>query len=77
VRFQGLRHTCATLLLSRRATTQSQEGNHPKVVPELLGHATIAITLDTYGRVVPNMQEIGGEGDGQFWSSPQTRQGGS
>jgi integrase len=29
---------------------------NPKVVSEMLGHATIAITLDTYSHVLPNMQ---------------------
>ncbi len=48
-RFHDLRHTCATLLLSRNV--------NPKVVSELLGHATIAITLDTYSHVLPDMQE--------------------
>jgi integrase len=47
VRFHDLRHTCATLLLSK--------GTHPKFVQELLGHATIAITLDTYSHVLPGM----------------------
>jgi integrase len=47
IRFHGLRHTCATLLLSK--------GVHPKFVQELLGHATIAITLDTYSHVLPGM----------------------
>jgi integrase len=47
MRFHDLRHTCATLLLSR--------GVHPKFVQELLGHATIAITLDTYSQVMPSM----------------------
>jgi integrase len=47
MRFHDLRHTCATLLLSR--------GVHPKFVQELLGHATIAITLDTYSHVMPSM----------------------
>jgi integrase len=37
--FHDLRHTCATLLLS--------QGTHPKLVQELLGHAIIAMTLDT------------------------------
>ena len=49
IRFHDLRHTCATLLLSRNI-------NH-KIVSEMLGHATIAITLDTYSHVLPNMQE--------------------
>ncbi len=47
MRFHDLRHTCATLLLSR--------GVHPKFVQELLGHATIAITLDTYSHIIPSM----------------------
>ena len=47
VRFHDLRHTCATLLLSRNV--------HPKYVQELLGHATVAITLDTYSHVLPGM----------------------
>ena len=49
IRFHDLRHTCATLLLSRNV--------NPKVVSEMLGHATIAITLDTYSHVLPTMQE--------------------
>ena len=48
IRFHDLRHTCATLLLSKNV--------NPKVVSEMLGHATIAITLDTYSHVLPNMQ---------------------
>ena len=48
IRFHDLRHTFATLML--------QNGEHPKVVQEMLGHATIAITLDTYSHVLPNMQ---------------------
>jgi integrase len=49
VRFHDLRHTCATLLLGR--------GVNPKVVSELLGHSTVAITLDLYSHVLPTMQE--------------------
>jgi integrase len=47
IRFHDLRHTCATLLLSK--------GVHPKFVQELLGHASIAITLDTYSHMLPGM----------------------
>jgi integrase len=47
IRFHDLRHTCATLLLSK--------GVHPKFVQELLGHATITITLDRYSHVIPAM----------------------
>jgi integrase len=45
--FHDLRHTCATLLLS--------QDTHPKLVQELLGHATIAMTLDTYSHFLPSM----------------------
>jgi integrase len=48
-RFHDLRHTCATLLLTKNV--------NPKVVSEMLGHASIAITLDTYSHVLPTMQE--------------------
>ncbi len=49
IRLHDLRHTHATLAL--------QAGIHPKVVSERLGHATIAITLDTYSHAIPSMQE--------------------
>ena len=49
IRFHDLRHTCATLLLSR--------GTHPKIVQEMLGHANISMTMDTYSHVLPDMQE--------------------
>jgi integrase len=47
VRLYDLRHTCATLLLSRNV--------HPKYVQELLGHASIAQTLDTYSHIIEGM----------------------
>ena len=49
IRFHDLRYTCATLLHT--------ESVNPKVVSEMLGHSNIAITLDTYSHVLPNMQE--------------------
>ena len=49
LRLHDLRHTHATQLLS--------QGVHPKIVSERLGHATVAITLDTYSHVLPGMQE--------------------
>ncbi|MBD1371958.1 site-specific integrase [Hazenella sp. IB182357] len=49
VRFHDLRHSHATLLL--------QQGEHPKIVSERLGHSSIAITMDTYSHVMPNMQK--------------------
>jgi integrase len=53
IRLHDTRHTCATLLL--------KAGVHPKVVQELLGHATIAITMDLYSHVLPGMQEDAAE----------------
>jgi integrase len=47
VRLYDLRHTCATLLLSRNV--------HPKYVQELLGHASISQTLDTYSHIIEGM----------------------
>ena len=52
-RLYDLRHTCATLLLNSNV--------HPKYVQELLGHASIAQTLDTYSHVLKGMD--GGIGD--------------
>jgi integrase len=49
IRLHDLRHTHATLAL--------QAGVHPKVVSERFGHATVAITLDTYSHAIPAMQE--------------------
>jgi len=48
-RFHDLRHSHATHLL--------KGGVHPKVASERLGHASIAITLDTYSHVLPGLQE--------------------
>ncbi len=43
-----LRHTCASVHL--------RAGTHPKVVSEILGHASITMTLDTYSHLIPDMQ---------------------
>lgn len=47
VRVHDLRHSYATALLSR--------GIHPKIVQELLGHSTIATTMDLYSHVLEGM----------------------
>jgi len=47
--FHDLRRTCATLLFS--------QGTHPMLVQELLGYATIAMTLDAYSHFLPSMGE--------------------
>jgi integrase len=48
--FHSLRHTCATLLLSRNV--------NPKIVQEMLGHATITQTMDTYSHELPGMGDV-------------------
>src|ERR671913_197611 len=53
-RFHDLRHTCATLLL--------RQGVNPKFVQELLGHADISLTLNTYSHVLPDMGDAAAGG---------------
>jgi integrase len=48
IRFHDLRHTAATLLLTR--------GINAKVVSEMLGHGNVQLTLETYTHVLPDMQ---------------------
>jgi integrase len=49
VRLHDLRHAHATILL--------QQGVHPKIVQERLGHSSVATTLDIYSHVLPGLQE--------------------
>ena len=49
LRVHDLRHTAATPLL--------EAGTHPKVVQDLLGHSTVAMTLDLYSHVTPRIQQ--------------------
>ena len=53
IRFHDLRHTHATLLL--------QQGIHPKIVSERLGHTSISMTLDIYSHVIPSIQKEAAE----------------
>jgi len=43
-----MRHTAASIRLG--------QGDHPKVVQEMLGHGSIAITLDLYSHLTPSLQ---------------------
>jgi integrase len=45
IRLHDLRHTHASLML--------QQGVHPKVVSERLGHGSTAFTMDTYAHTTP------------------------
>jgi integrase len=53
VRLHDLRHTHATLLLQR--------GIPAKLVQERLGHSNIAMTLDLYSHVTPEMAKLAAE----------------
>lgn len=48
LRLHGLRHSHASHLLA--------ENVHPKIVQERLGHHSIAVTMDIYSHLMPNMQ---------------------
>jgi integrase len=48
VTLHGLRHSHASYMLASNI--------HPKVVQERLGHSSIAITMDIYSHLMPNMQ---------------------
>jgi integrase len=52
IRFHDLRHTCATI--------RFMKGQHPKRVQELLGHASIAMTMDIYSHVIPGRGDDNG-----------------
>ena len=47
-RFHDLRHSCATLLLA--------QGVPARVVMEILGHSQIALTMNTYAHVIPELR---------------------
>ena len=48
-RFHDLRHTCVALLVA--------QGAHPLAIKERLGHSSITVTLDTYGHLLPSLNE--------------------
>jgi integrase len=48
IRLHDLRHTAATAML--------KAGVHPKIAQERLGHSSVAVTIDLYSHVLPNMQ---------------------
>src|SRR5215813_14776551 len=50
-RFHDLRHFYASALISANL--------NPKVIQARLGHATIAETMDTYGHLFPDAEDLG------------------
>ena len=65
VRIHDLRHTAATLLLTR--------GVHPKVVQDMLGHSTVTLTLDTYSHVTPTLHKEAAEHMDALLGDPSSR----
>jgi hypothetical protein len=53
IRFHDLRHSFASLLIA--------QGEHPKLISEQLGHASVQITLDRYGHLLPASYDSAGE----------------
>ncbi len=49
IRFHDLRHTFAALLIA--------EGAHAKAIQEAMGHSSIAVTMNTYGHLMPRLLE--------------------
>ena len=50
--FHAMRHSCATRLL--------EQGTHPRVVQEWMGHSSITLTLATYSHVMPSVLKAAG-----------------
>ena len=57
IRFHDLRHTFASLLI--------QQGESLAYVRDHMGHASIRITVDTYGHLVPQREPRGGQSAGR------------
>jgi integrase len=62
IRVHDLRHTAATLLIA--------QGQHPRVVMEILGHSQIAVTMNVYGHVLDeNLRGAAVAMDQALWGS--------
>ena len=66
LRFHDLRHTSATLAL--------KAGVHPKIVSERLGHANVAITMNVYSHVLPDMQRDAADALDKLVRLPEQRE---
>lgn len=66
-RIYSLRHACATLLLAK--------GEKVKVVSEILGHKSVAFTMDTYQHVLDSMRESAVENiESIFFKIPEKKE---
>lgn len=64
VRWHDLRHTAVALAI--------EQGVHAKAIQERMGHASVSVTLDRYGHLLPSLGERIAEGlDSAFRSADQ------
>lgn len=68
IKFHGLRHTCATLLL--------QGGVPVHVVSERLGHSKVSMTMEVYAHVLPDMQRDAASAIGSILHGSSSRASG-
>jgi integrase len=54
LRFHDLRHSAASLMIAQNV--------HPKVIQSRLGHSSITVTMDTYGHLLPSLDQEVAEG---------------
>lgn len=57
VKKAGIEHTNVHSMRHTFASHSLELGIHPKIVQEMLGHANISMTLDTYSHVMPEMKK--------------------
>ena len=62
MRFHDLRHCAAVLLIS--------QGVHPRTVMEILGHSQIAITMNLYGHILPELHDEAADKMDALFSTP-------
>jgi integrase len=63
LRFHDLRHSCATLLLV--------QGVPARVIMEILGHSSIALTMNTYSHVMPSLKREAADAMDRVFAGPR------
>ncbi|GIU92353.1 MAG: site-specific integrase [Acidimicrobiia bacterium] len=61
LRFHDLRHSHVAALIAA--------GVHVKVISERLGHSSIVVTMNTYGHLLPGLDEEAADTLGQVWAA--------
>ncbi|HZT97414.1 MAG TPA: site-specific integrase [Chloroflexota bacterium] len=65
VRFHDLRHTYAGFLIA--------QGAHPRAIMERMGHSSITVTLNTYGHLLPKIDEALTDGLEEMYQSAEAQ----